>query len=50
MITKGSFLSLQKTGYSDKYSFVEKYGKDKIVKNMIIQKAQDIVMDNAVYK
>ena len=37
-------------GYSDKDSFVEKYGKDKIVKNMIIQKAQDIVMDNAVYK
>ena len=35
---------------SDKDSFVEKYGKDKIVKNMIIQKAQDIVMDNAVYK
>ncbi len=33
-----------------KISFVEKYGKDKIVKNMIIQKAQDIVMDNAVYK
>ena len=38
-----------KMGYSDKNTFVEKYGKDKIVKNMLLQKAQDIVMNSAVY-
>ncbi len=37
-------------GYSDKDSFVEKYGKDKIVKNMLLQQAQDIVMNNAVFR
>jgi len=35
-------------GYSDADSFVKKYGKDFIVKNMLIQKAEDIVMDNLV--
>ncbi|MGN0317500.1 MAG: FKBP-type peptidyl-prolyl cis-trans isomerase [Lachnospira sp.] len=34
-------------GFSNKDSFVEKYGKDKVVKGMLIQKAQDIVMDSA---
>ena len=34
---------------SDKNTFVEKYGNDKIVKNMLLQKAQDIVMNSAVY-
>lgn len=38
-----------KMGYSDKSTFVEKYGKDKIVKNMLLQQAQDIVMNSAVY-
>ena len=33
-------------GYSDADSFVKKYGKDLIVKNMLIQKAVDLVMDN----
>ena len=37
-------------GFTDKNTFVEKYGKDKIVKNMLLQQAQDIVMNSAVYK
>jgi len=35
-------------GYSDADTFVQKYGKDYIVKNMLIQKAEDLVMDNAI--
>lgn len=34
-------------GYSDASKFEEKYGKDKIVKAMLIQKAQDYVIDHA---
>lgn len=37
-------------GFTNKDSFVEKYGKDKIVRAMLIQKAQNIVMDNAIYE
>lgn len=37
-------------GFTNKDSFVEKYGKDKIVKAMLIKQAQDIVIDNAVYE
>jgi len=37
-------------GYSDSGAFVEKYGKDLIVKNMLIQKAVDVVMNNTVYQ
>lgn len=35
-------------GFADETKFVEKYGKDKIVKNMLIQKAVDVVMNSAV--
>lgn len=35
-------------GYTSADTFVEKYGKEKIVKNMLVQKAIDIVMENAV--
>ncbi len=34
--------------YGDKYSFEEKFGKDKIVVAMTMQKAQDFVISNAV--
>ncbi len=34
-------------GYSNENSFVEKFGKDKIVKAMLVQKAQDYVIDHA---
>jgi trigger factor len=34
--------------YGDKYSFEEKYGKDKIVVAMTMQKAQDFIIENAV--
>ena len=37
-------------GHSDVQSFTEKYDKDKIVKGMILQNAQDLVMNNAVFK
>ena len=37
-------------GYSDTESFTEKYDKDKIVKGMILQNAQDLVMNSAVFK
>jgi len=37
-------------GYTDADSFVTKYGKDFIVKNMLIQKAVDLVLDNVVNK
>lgn len=37
-------------GYSSKDTFVEKYGKETIVKAMLLQKAQDIIMDSAVYE
>lgn len=36
-------------GFTDKNSFVEKYGKDKIVSNMLLKKAENIVMDSAVF-
>ena len=35
-------------GYSDEQKFVETFGRDKIVRNMLIQKAVDVVMDSAV--
>lgn len=38
----------QDNGYSDEQKFVETFGRDKIVRNMLIQKAVDIVMDSAV--
>ena len=39
-----------KMGFTNKDSFVEKYGKDKIVRAMLLQKAQDVVMNSAVYE
>ena len=39
----------EQRGYTNKDTFVEKFGKDTIVKNMLLQKAQDIVMENAVF-
>lgn len=46
---KGNLESFAKDmGYTNKKTFEEKFGKDKIVKNMLMQQAQDIVMDNAV--
>jgi len=33
-------------GYSDADAFVKKYGKDLIVKNMLIQKAENLVLEN----
>lgn len=48
---KGELQSFAESmGYSNKETFVEKYGKDKIVHAMLLQKAQDIVMDNAIYQ
>lgn len=35
-------------GYSDEQKFVETFGRDKIVRSMLIQKAVDVVMDSAV--
>lgn len=43
-----NFASTQ--GYTNVDTFVEKFGKDLIVKNMLIQKAVDVVMDNAIYE
>ena len=37
-------------GFSSKDTFTERYDKDTIVKGMLIEKAQDFVLDNAVYK
>lgn len=37
-------------GYSNKDTFVEKYGKNMIVKNMLYQKAQNLVIDSATIK
>lgn len=34
-------------GYSNEDTFVEKFGKDKIVKAMLVQKAQDYVIEHA---
>ena len=34
-------------GYSDENAFVEKFGKDSVVKAMLVQKAQDYVIDHA---
>lgn len=48
---KGDLESFAKDmGFTNKDTFVEKYGKDKIVKAMLIQKAQNIVMDHAIYE
>ena len=35
-------------GYSDEEKFVQEFGRDKIVQNMLLQKAVDVVMDSAV--
>lgn len=46
---KGNLASFAKdNGYSDEEKFVNDFGKDKIVKNMLLQKAVDVVMDSAV--
>ncbi|MBQ4282537.1 MAG: FKBP-type peptidyl-prolyl cis-trans isomerase [Lachnospira sp.] len=37
-------------GYTSKEAFVEKYGKNEIVKNMLFEKAQNFVIDSAVVK
>ncbi len=37
-------------GYSNKDSFVEKYGKNMIVKNMLYKKAQNLVVESAKIK
>lgn len=37
-------------GYSNKDSFVEKFGKNMIVKNMLYQKAQNLVVESATIK
>lgn len=37
-------------GYTDKDAFVEKFGKNDIVKNMLYEKAQNLVVDSAVIK
>ncbi|MFQ8900956.1 MAG: hypothetical protein ACLR7D_02645 [Lachnospira eligens] len=34
-------------GYSDENAFVEKFGKDSVVKAMLVQKAQDYVIEHA---
>lgn len=48
---KGDLESFAKDiGYTDKQSLVDKYGKDKIVKSMLIKRAQDIVMNNAIFE
>lgn len=35
-------------GYSDEEKFVNEFGRDRIVKNMLLQKAVDVVMNSAV--
>jgi len=46
---KGNIAAFASTnGYTDADAFVKKYGKDFIVKNMLIQKAEEFVMDNIV--
>lgn len=46
---KGDLESFAKSnGSSDVDKFVEKYGKDKIVKGMLLQKATDVILDSAV--
>lgn len=45
---KGDLESFAKDmGYTNKTVFEEKFGKEKIVKNMVLQRAQDIVMNEA---
>lgn len=39
----------QDNGYSLKSTFVEEYGKDKIVQAMLLRKAENIVLDSAIY-
>jgi trigger factor len=47
---KGDLESFAKElGYSNKTDFVNKFGKDKIVKNMLFRHVQQIVMDAAIY-
>lgn len=43
-----TFASAQ--GYTDKDAFVERYGKNEIVKSMLFEKAQNFVIDSAVVK
>lgn len=38
----------ERVGYSSKDTLLESFSKDEIVKGMLLQKAQDFVMDNAV--
>ncbi len=37
-------------GFTNKDTFTERYDKDTIVKGMLIEKAQSLVLENAVYK
>lgn len=37
-------------GFTNKDTFVEKYGKEKICRAMLLKQAQDLVMDSAVYQ
>lgn len=40
--------SLRNSGYSKVDTFTDKYDKETIVKSMLVKKAQNLVMDNAV--
>jgi hypothetical protein len=35
-------------GFSDVDNFVEKYGKEKIAKGMLLQKAQNLILESAI--
>ena len=37
-------------GYSDENAFVEKFGKDSVVKAMLVQKAQDYVIEMPILR
>ena len=41
---------VKRQGSTDKDNFVEKYGRDKVVQSMLAEKAQNLVMETAVYK
>lgn len=46
---KGNLASFaERRGYTSADTFVEKFGKELIVRNMLIQRAVDFVMDNAI--
>lgn len=48
---KGELQSFAESmGYTNKETFVEKYGKEKIVRAMLLQKAEDVVMDSAIFQ